>query len=208
MHAQHAPLPPDGTERFVAFLDLLGFSNLVEAAEQGGAQLTRLQDVLGSFSKTLSNNPSTDSRFSYFSDCIVITSDASPQALLDLFQSIHTLTANLLQEDVFVRGAITRGWAFHDERYVYGTAVSRAVRLEEKVAVYLRTLLSPEVYEYAKATGSDFLHWIERDEDGHHFIHYLLGFAMYHALPKFAGYGSPRHRCGTHKVQRQPTASQ
>jgi hypothetical protein len=187
MGAQPSPLPPNSTERFVAFLDLLGFTRLVEAAEQGGDQLTRLQDVLRVLSETLCNDPHTGSRFTYFSDCIVITADATRHALLDLFQTIHTLTGNLLQEDVFVRGAVTRGRAFHDDRYVYGTAVSRAVRLEHDVAVHPRTLLSPEVYEYANAGGPDFLRWIEPDGDGHHFIHYLLGFAVSHAQPRLPG---------------------
>jgi hypothetical protein len=187
MDAQHSPLPPNGEDRLVAFLDLLGFTKLVEAAEQGGSQLTRLHSVLRSLSETLCNDPSTGSRFTYFSDCIVITADATRPALLDLFQTIHTLTGNLLQEDVFVRGAITRGRAFHDDRYVYGTAVSRAVRLEHEVAVYPLTLLSPEVYEYAEAIAPDFRHWIETDGDGRHFIHYLFGFAVYHAQPKLPG---------------------
>jgi hypothetical protein len=171
----------------VAFLDLLGFTKLVEAAEQDEVQTTRLQGVLRALSETLCNDPSTGSRFTYFSDCIVITADATRHALLDLFQTIHTLTGNLLQEDVFVRGAVTRGRAFHDDRYVYGTAVSRAVRLEQEVVVYPRTLLSPELHEYAKAVAPDFARWIEPDADGHHFIHYLLAFAVYHAQPKLAG---------------------
>ena len=165
----------------------MGFTKLVEAAEQDGPQLARLQNVLRSLSETLCNDPSTGSRFSYFSDCIVITADATPQALVDLFQEIHTVTGNLLQEDVFVRGAITKGWAFHDDRYVYGTAVSRAVRLEQNVAVSPRTMLSSEVSEYVQANVPGLGNWVEHDRDGQHFIHYLLGFAVYHAQPKLPG---------------------
>lgn len=186
MDHQDAGLPPPGQERFVAFLDLLGFKTLVEAAEHDPLEFTRLRDVLLSLSETLCNNPSTDSRFTYFSDCIIITTNTTADALWDLFQGVHTLTGNLLQEDVFVRGAITRGWAFHDERYVYGTAVSRAVELEAR-AEYPLTLLSPEVCEAAKGDGRGIVHWIERDSDDRHFLHYLENFAMYHRLPKLAG---------------------
>jgi hypothetical protein len=185
--AQHSPLPPNGLDRFVAFSGPLGLHKAGRSRRAGWSANNAAAKRSAGAQRTLCEDPSTGSRFTYFSDCIVMTANVTRHALLELFQTIHTLTGNLLQEDVFVRGAVTLGRAFHDDRYVYGTAVSRAVRLEQEVAVYPRTLLSPEVHEYAKAVAQDFLRWIEPDTDGHHFIHYLLGFAVYHREPKLAG---------------------
>jgi hypothetical protein len=174
-------------ERFVAFLDLLGLKALVETAERDEAQFNRLQEVLHGLSQTLCNNPSTGTRFTYFSDCIVITTSATPDALWELFRSIHVLTGNLLQQDVLVRGAITRGGAFHDAEYVYGTAISRAAVLENTHARQPLTLISPEVYEDVKAFGKGLLQWVEHDGHDRPFLHYLFEFAMYHRVPNFTG---------------------
>jgi hypothetical protein len=126
-------------------------------------------------------------RFTYFSDCIIITTNVTPHSLWDLFQSIRTLTGNLLQQDVLVRGAITRGSAFRDAQYDYGTAISRAAVLEYTCAKGPLTLLSPQVYEDVKALGQDFLQWVEQDGQDRRFFHYLINFAMYQRLPKLPG---------------------
>ena len=151
---------PEYRERYVAFLDLLGFKVLVEAAERDEKERERLLEVLDRLSQTLCNSPRLGMRFSYFSDCIIVTADPTPEALWDLFSSICTLTCNLLQFDVFVRGAITRGGAFHSPQFVYGTAVSRAAVMEKDQAVAPLTLLSSEVYADAQMLGPQLLQWL------------------------------------------------
>ena len=174
-------------ERYVAFLDLLGFKVLVEAAERDDKERQRLLEVLDHLSQTLCNNPRLGMRFSYLSDCIVITADPTPEALWDLFSSICTLTCNLLQFDVFVRGAITRGCAFHSPQFVYGTAVSRAAVMEKDQAIAPVTLLSSEVYGDAQTLGSQLLQWLESDGPDRFFVHYLMSFADYHKIPPLPG---------------------
>jgi hypothetical protein len=175
------------TERYVAFLDLLGFKALVAAAEREEAEQQRLEEVLDRLSQTLCNNPRFGSRFTYFSDCIIITADPTPETLWDLFRSIGTLTRNLLQFDVFVRGGVTRGGSFHTAQYVYGTAISRAAVIEKDLAKSPLTLLSSEVYADVERLGVDFLQWLETDGADRHFVHYLLDFAEYHRTPALPG---------------------
>lgn len=174
-------------ERYFAFLDLLGFKVLVDAAERDAKEQKRLREVLELLSRTLSNHPHLGSRFSYFSDCIVIISDATPEALWDIFHSVGTLTRNLLQFDVLVRGGITRSGAFHSLQYVYGTAVNRATAIEKDDAKGPLTLLSAEVYADVQALGRDFLHWLESDGPGRFFVHYLMDYAEYHNTPPLPG---------------------
>jgi hypothetical protein len=114
-------------ERYVAFLDLLGFKALVCAAESNQGEYARLKGALERLNQTLCNVPRWELRFTHFSDCIIITSDVTLEALEAIFSAVETLTRNLLQYDVMVRGGITRGGAFHTAQYVYGTAVSRVI---------------------------------------------------------------------------------
>jgi hypothetical protein len=163
----------DSEERYAAFLDLLGFKALVEAAESDANERQRLEEVLVLLSQTLCNYPRLGFRFTCFSDCIVITSDAMPEGLWDIFHAVETLTRNLLQFDVLIRGGITRGRAFHSAQYVYGTAISRAATIEKDEAKGPITLLSSEVYADAKTMGPNFLQWLETDGPDRFFVHYL-----------------------------------
>ena len=174
-------------ERYAAFLDLLGFKVLVEAAERDANERERLEEALALLRQTLCNYPRLGYRFTCFSDCIVITSDATPEALWDIFHSVATLTRNLLQFDVLVRGGITRGGALHSPHSVYGTAVSRAAAIEKDAAQGPLTLLSSEVYADAQAMGQNFLQWLETDGPDRFFVHYLMDYAEYHKTPALPG---------------------
>jgi hypothetical protein len=175
------------TDRYVAFLDLLGFKALVCAAENDESEHSPLREVLERLNQTLCNNPLYGFRFTHFSDCIIITCDAVREALIQILASVEILTRNLLQYDVLVRGGITRGGAFHSLQYVYGTAVSRAVVIESREANAPLVLLSPEVYEDVTFLGPQFLQWIESDGPGRFFVHYLLAYAVYHQTARSPG---------------------
>lgn len=177
-------------ERYVVFLDLLGFKVLVENAEVDQETRNRLGESLDRLRETLCNDAAIDMRFTYFSDCIVITAERSQPGLWELLKSVRTLTCNLLQNDVLVRGGMTLGGVFHDQQFVYGTAVSRAAVIErdhERGARAPLVLLGPEVYEDAKAYGQPFLNELEEDAPGRYFIHYLRGYSEYHATPRLPG---------------------
>jgi hypothetical protein len=59
-------------ERYVAFVDLLGFKVRVEKAEQDLEQRAMLREILSLLRYTLCESPSVDMRFTHFSDCIVL----------------------------------------------------------------------------------------------------------------------------------------
>jgi hypothetical protein len=176
-------------ERYVALLDLLGFKELVKNAETNQSEHENLIQSLNRLRDTLCNHPAIDMRFSFFSDTIIVTAEHSPQGLWQLLTSICTLTRNLLQNNVLVRGGMTRGRTLHNEQFVYGTAVSRAAIKEKEEAKNPLTLLSSEVYEDAKANGQQFLDFLEEDEDkpGSFFVHYLLDYAEYDNRPRPPG---------------------
>ena len=177
----------DYKERYVAFLDLLGFQNQVERAETNQDERTKLLEVLGLMKETLTNNPYIGFRFNYFSDCIVLSVSRTPDGLREMFNSISAITSNLLQHDVFVRGGLTAGGAHHGKDFLYGTAVNRAYRLESEQAKNPMTLLSEEVVQDAKSHGDEYTQWIVEEVPGRHFIHYLIAYALYRPTPIYAG---------------------
>lgn len=179
----------DYKERYVAFLDLLGFKAQVEVAEQSQAQAqwARLREILALVRDTLCENPALGMRLTCFSDCIVFSADRTEQGLAEMIQSIDMLTFNLLQYDVFVRGGLVAGGAHHGKDFVYGTAVSRAYELESTCAKWPITLVSQEVLDDAKTYGTQFIEWLIEDVTDRHFVHYLRRYAEYRHEPRYPG---------------------
>jgi hypothetical protein len=122
----------DYREKYVTFLDLLGFSELVNRVGGDVLERHRVVEALKLVRDTLTQDPKIDLRFTYFSDCIVLSAERSPQALWSMFQSIELLTFNLLQYDIFVRGGFTAGMIHHSKDFVFGTAMTEAYRMERE----------------------------------------------------------------------------
>lgn len=142
--------------KYVVFLDLLGFRELVKRTGADVLERHRLVEALKLVRDTLCENPPIDFRFTYFSDCIVISAVHSPHALWQLFQSVEILTCNLLQYDILLRGGLTVGPTHHSRDFVFGTAVTEAYEMECKLAVNPLVLLSPAVVQEVEELGPDF----------------------------------------------------
>jgi hypothetical protein len=177
----------DYKDRYVAFLDLLGFKALVAQAEEHPGQWTTVREVLALVKETLCEDPAIGMRFTYFSDCILISVDRSEQGLAEMFASINCLTFNLLQYDVLVRGGLVAGGAYHQRDFVYGTAVSRAYVLESTCAQSALTLLAPEVVEDAECYGPWYVSQLARDGPDRLFIDFLNRYVTYRPKPVFSG---------------------
>lgn len=187
MNSTQSNVENEYRERYVVFLDLLGFKALVENAEVNAEARERLTESLDRLRETLCDNPAIDMKVTYCSDCIIVTAERSQHGLWQLLTSVNILTCNLLQNDVLVRGGVTLGGAFHNHQFVYGTAVSRSTIIEKDHAKGPLVLLSTEVYEEAKFYGQSFLDWLEEDGPGRYFVHYLRSYAEYHDTPPFPG---------------------
>jgi hypothetical protein len=165
--------------KYVVFLDLLGFRELVKRSGADVLERHRLVEALKLVRDTLCENPPIDFRFTYFSDCIVISAVHSPHALWQLFQSVEILTCNLLQYDILLRGGLTVGPTHHSRDFVFGTAVTEAYEIECKRAVNPLVLLSPAVVQEVEELGPDFKQWLNGDGPDRFFIHYLMRYAEY-----------------------------
>lgn len=177
----------DYQERYVAFLDLLGFTAQVQRAERDFEVRAKLREILCLMRDTLCESPAIGMRFTYFSDCIVLSALRSRSGLWEMFQSIDLLTFNLLQYDVFVRGGLTAGLAHHSKDFVYGTGLIQAYALEREQAIAPLTLVAPEVVVDTRSYGPDFLCWLSEDSTDRYFVNYLRRFAEYRREPRLPG---------------------
>ncbi len=61
-------------DKYVAFIDMLGFSALVQESAADMSKLDEIAEAIDRLKNTACCNPATGLLFTYFSDCIVISS--------------------------------------------------------------------------------------------------------------------------------------
>ncbi|MEQ1811788.1 MAG: hypothetical protein ABL889_17805 [Terricaulis sp.] len=179
-------------ERFVAFVDILGFGDWVvqahKSAEMRGAiaeSLKRAQELYAA------QSAETGLAFHFFSDSIIASSRLTVEGLWHLLLSLDSLTWNLLQQDVWVRGAVAVGGVFVDPAIVFGTGINRAYRLESTLAKFPRIILSRDVVGYVSSLSNE-AEWanvyagsrVRRDSDGVYYLHFLTELAAANATAK------------------------
>lgn len=146
-------------ERAVAFLDVLGFSALVQRAASNAdarSQLQSLVELLGSEMPRLSDAidksvpPPAKPAFCYFSDSIVLSAPCStPRSGGGDYRGIDAVVMRTIQlaqavldMGYLLRGGVAVGPVWHVENNVVGVAFQEAVAIERRVAKQARVVLS------------------------------------------------------------------
>ncbi len=159
---------------------MLGFSDLVLASDQDVEKHKAIVESIDRLKETACNNPNTGTITTYFSDCIVISSDRTPAGLHDLLESACSIVANLLQVDMLIRGGFAIGNIHHTSERVFGPAMIDAYRLERD-ANHPSILASSDFWADVKAEGE----WAEKyfihddSEPDRHYLHHLRAYAEY-----------------------------
>lgn len=141
-------------EKFVAFIDILGFKSLVHSAENGGdvnlKDITEALEHLGSKShieRIKKHGPNTcpqSERISkdvgfeitQVSDCAVISCEISPLGALTVVNHCWAAVLNLLMKGFMCRGYITRGIIYHSDEHVIGSGYQNAYSKESEVSAF------------------------------------------------------------------------
>ena len=145
---------PKFEDKFVAFVDILGFQSKVESAEQHGE--IRLSDILEMCRKledqahvqaitTYGPMICPESRYidqnlnyqaTQISDCAVFSVEISPAGIINLLQHIAQAILGLLRLGVMVRGYVTRGNIFHNDKQFIGVGYQNALMRERLVSAF------------------------------------------------------------------------
>ena len=97
------------------------------------------------------NEPKVD----IFSDNIILSSEIVENKEERAFVSIIFFSAllqmNMWINSLLVRGGISCGNFFSDERMIWGNALVQAYKLEGQIAIYPRIIVEPEIAEIIKS---------------------------------------------------------
>jgi hypothetical protein len=140
-------------EKWIGFIDILGFKSLVEKAEAGKAMsLPQLLELLKEFGSPEERGhfnkygpiicPGSsyiqrdlDFRLTQVSDCVVMSSEISPAGVISLVHKCWSAVIKLLSKGIMCRGHITRGLIYHSETQFIGSGYQEAY-FKEKMTTF------------------------------------------------------------------------
>lgn len=168
-------------DRVVGFVDILGFSDLVQRADRDPQLCAKVVEALGRVRMVLSpSKGETDLRTQNFSDSLILSAANTPEGLWHVLLSMEALAWNLLQLGVLIRGGVTIGGMWHEPEIVFGVGVNEAYRLESMVARMPRIVLGARAFDAAERYARQNEVWatyrnarLLRDRDGVWFLNYL-----------------------------------
>ena len=177
------------SERYVAFIDILGFSAKVMSTDRDGDS-SQADMLAATLKKTASREESLDDliaddfHFQSFSDSIVASSPANPAGLAYLMYAVWELAYNLLSSGLLVRGSIAKGKLHHTEDVMFGPAFLEAYRNEREIAKYPRIVLTRAVHKDALANTRSDAPPIVLSDDGPPYIDILHWIAELNLVTK------------------------
>jgi len=141
-------------EKFIAFIDILGFKNHVEAAEKGdGLSLAELYDATDELGrlKTLAQireygpsicpesahvAPDLDFQITQVSDCAIVSAEISPAGAINLVNHCWGAVLMLMTKGFMCRGFISRGLIHHTESRLAGSGYQNAYEKEQSTTAF------------------------------------------------------------------------
>jgi hypothetical protein len=142
----------DYDDRYVVFLDILGFKDKVAKIELNQGLFELLIELPQVVADTLDITNRTfgaavDAQGTAFSDSIVISASASvpTTALYTVVTATVTLCQKLLHQRAVARGGLARGPCHHKNGIVFGKGMIDAYLLEQSVAKVPRVAVVPEI---------------------------------------------------------------
>jgi hypothetical protein len=141
-------------EKFIAFVDILGWRGFVEAAEAGtGTTLDELLKLLDTFGtgderlrfdkygpiccpKSSYAERNLDFRLTRISDCMIVSTEISPAGLINLIHHCWDAAMMLLQKGFMCRGYVTRGTIYHTNEHPIGSGYHSVLDNEKVVSVF------------------------------------------------------------------------
>jgi hypothetical protein len=143
-------------DKFIAYVDVLGFKSMVATAEAGTGMtvedLIRKLRSLGAVhdeERVRQDGPSicpesrhvrrdVDFRVTQVSDCVVVSAEVSPAGVIHLMWHCWGAVFRLLADGIMCRGYITRGLIHHEGTDVIGSGYQQAQAKEGGVAAFKR----------------------------------------------------------------------
>jgi len=184
-------------DRYCLFIDILGFeSHIDETVSQkvptaAALSFNKLKLALEQIYTSVHYREKvsvrgklkpSSRRVTQFSDSVIVSylkSEANGNGIASILMDVHNLQLKLIQKGILLRGAVTSGLLFHNEKFVFGPALIEAVALE-RLANYPRVILDGEILDDAGLRRSQspqisrtISSMVKEDFDGLYYVDYF-----------------------------------
>jgi hypothetical protein len=160
-------------QHFVAFLDVLGFSEMVKADTISDSQthLSKLFKCHQSAAQIFRNDPLCS--ITQFSDSIVISRPYEASAFKDFVIHVAEYQRLLLNEELLCRGGIAVNKHFSNGSFTFSAGLIDAYRIESKAARYPRVVISQQLLLLLFPEKIELPPFLIKEDDGLLFIDYV-----------------------------------
>lgn len=160
-------------QNYVAFLDVLGFSNMVQsdAANNDQSFLMKLFKCHQSAAQIFSDDPNCS--VTQFSDSIVIAKPYDASAFSWFVTRVAEYQRLLLDEELLCRGGVAVNKHFSNGSFTFSAGLIDAYRVESKTARYPRVVISSDVLDLVFPDMNEIPKNIIKEDDGLYFIDYI-----------------------------------
>lgn len=170
--------------RLILFLDFLGFREIVSQTASDSAALERLVSALNAIGRIDEDAVAESRKVTQFSDSVVVSYRVDEMSgVFWLLDAMAMTIIDLASRGYLLRGAVTVGDLYHDDRHVVGPAMVVAYEMESRQAIVPRVIIDPEVVNVAREYQGD-MHtpkdeedyvrsFIANDEDGELYFDYV-----------------------------------
>ncbi|VVO86038.1 hypothetical protein PS874_01926 [Pseudomonas fluorescens] len=164
----------------VAFIDILGFSSMVEEDSKGKPPKF-LPIFLEVFEEVADSAAGSGCDVKMFSDSIIVEAKLTPGNVVGLLSIAASMQKLFLKRNILVRGGIAFGKHFSSERVTFSQALINAYHLESKVAKFPRIVINDDVLNFAwhhneanEEVWREVRSLVFRDRDNSAFVHYFV----------------------------------
>ncbi len=173
---------PSYTERYCAFIDILGFSGLISDLDREKVSVGEIYRVLSAIhTRPNAVRPQdADLRSQSISDAVALSAAVNAAGFDAICTAAEELSRRLLRSGYFTRGGMTKGRLYHDHSTVFGPALVEAYRLESQIAKYPRIVIPRAVAADGTEYAQQGTHWKKyfddrfvQANDGPFFLHIL-----------------------------------
>lgn len=162
----------------LAFLDVLGFSEMVERDSRSTAP--KFLPTFVEIFEHVAREAKGEISLRMFSDSIVIEAALKPENVVRIIEVIGELQRRFLEKHILLRGGVAFGKHFMNEYVTFSQALISAYRLENRIARFPRVVISNDLLNYTwhhADTTATLQDWLREqllvDRDKATFINYL-----------------------------------
>ena len=156
----------------VAFVDILGFSNMVRSDCENRNDSIEYFEVLREIN--IETQKIGDCNITQFSDSVIFSLPLSQSNYTKMITILAEYQRKLLYHHIICRGAIAYGKHYKEDDFMFSQALIEAYQLESKDAAYPRIIVSNNLLEYFKPEIPTPPHLVQ-EKDGFYFVDYLYG---------------------------------